>query len=292
MIRHMKIAIFGSNYQKEEQIKKIIDVLRKNGADVFLEDSFHQYLCSAHSLFCNTGGIIKDLDFQTDLVVSIGGDGTFLRSAAKIGDKEIPILGINTGRLGFLADTSYNDFEEALQEIFENRYKIEDRTLLEVDMDVEDGSSIALNEIAILKQDTSSMITVTVSIDGEFLTAYEADGLLVSTPTGSTAYAMSVGGPILSPTLSSLILTPVASHSLTSRPLVVDDSCELAIEVESRSCSYLLSLDGRSTTLSTDVKFKIKKAPYSLKVIRREGQTFYKTLRNKLMWGSDPRSHQ
>lgn len=290
----MKIAIFGSNHQKGEQIKKVIDVLKKNGAEIFLEDKFHEYLCSAHNLFCNTGGIITDLDFQTDLVVSIGGDGTFLRSAAKIGDKQIPILGINTGRLGFLADTSYNEFETALQEIFDKKYKIEDRTLLEVEIDehLENGSRVALNEIAILKQDTSSMITVNVTIDGEFLTGYEADGLLISTPTGSTAYAMSVGGPILSPTLSSFILTPVASHSLTSRPLLVDDNCELAIEVKSRNNNYLLSLDGRSTPLSTDVKFKIKKAPYSLKVIRRDGQTFYKTLRNKLMWGADPRSQQ
>lgn len=290
----MRIAIFGSSFQKEEQIKKVVDALKKHDAEIFLEESFHQYLCSTYDLFCNTGGIIKGNDFETDFVVSIGGDGTFLRSAAKIEDKEIPILGINTGRLGFLADTSYNDFETALKEIFEGKYKIEDRTLLQVQLDqpLANSAYTALNEVAILKQDSASMITVNVTIDGEFLTGYEADGLLVSTPTGSTAYAMSVGGPILSPTISSFILTPVASHSLTSRPLVVDDNSELEISVESRNGSYLLSLDGVSTVLSTDVKFKIKKAPHALKVVKREGQTFYKTLRNKLMWGADPRNQK
>lgn len=290
----MKIAIFGSTFQKKEQIKNVVDVLKKHDAEIFLEETFHEYLCSTYNLFCNTGGIIKGKDFATDLVVSIGGDGTFLRSAAKIEDKGIPILGINTGRLGFLADTSYNEFETALEEFFDSKYKIEDRTLLQVEVDqaLDDSIYTALNEVAILKQDSASMITVNVTIDGEFLTGYEADGLLISTPTGSTAYAMSVGGPILSPTLSSFILTPVASHSLTSRPLMVDDNCELEITVESRNDNYLLSLDGRSTTLSTAVKFKIRKAPHSLKVIRREGQTFYKTLRNKLMWGTDPRNQK
>lgn len=290
----MKIAIFGSSFQKEEQIKKVVDALKKNGAEIFLEEKFHQYLCSCYNLHCNTGGIIHGKDFEADMVVSIGGDGTFLRSAAKIGNKQIPILGINAGRLGFLADTSYNDFEIALNQIFEKKYKIEDRTLLQVEIDhpLEGETYTALNEIAILKQDTASMITVNVTIDGEFLTEYEADGLLISTPTGSTAYAMSVGGPILAPTLSNFILTAVASHSLTSRPLVVDDKSELEITVESRSSNYLLSLDGNSTPISTAVKFKVKKAPYALKVIRREGQTFYKTLRNKLMWGTDPRNHK
>lgn len=290
----MKIAIFGNHYQREDQIRKIVDVLLKYNSEIFLEEDFNQYLHSEYNLSCATGGIIKGRDFHTDLVISIGGDGTFLRSAAKIGNKKIPIFGINTGRLGFLADTSSEDFEEAMIEIIENRYKIEERTQLRVEIEhpLSENSYIALNEVAILKQDTASMINVNVSVNDEFLTNYEADGLLISTPTGSTAYALSVGGPILSPTLSSFILTPVASHTLTSRPLLIDDNSKLKLKVNSRSEHFLLSLDGRSTVLSTDIEFKTRKASYPLRIIRREGQTFYKTLRNKLMWESNPRDHQ
>ena len=287
----MKIAIFGNSYQKEDQIRKIVDVLLKHDVEIFLEESFHDYLCSQHNLFCSTGGIIKGRDFHTDMVISIGGDGTFLRSAAKIGNKKIPILGINTGRLGFLADTSYHDFEDALQDVFDQKYVIEERSQLRVEIEhpLSENSYIALNEVAILKQDTASMINVNVHLNDDFLTNYEADGLLISTPTGSTAYALSVGGPILLPTLSSFILTPVASHSLTSRPLLIDDNSQIRLTVNSRSEHFLLSLDGRSTVLPTEFEFKIRKASYPLRLIRREGQTFYKTLRDKLMWESNPR---
>lgn len=290
----MRIAIFSNNYQKEEHLKALIETIQRNDIDVYLEESFHQHLYSSSSLSCDIGKIINEDDFKTDLVISIGGDGTFLRSAAKIGDKGIPILGVNTGRLGFLADTYFYDFEAALQDILQNNYQIEERTRLSVDIDhiLKDGSTTALNDVAILKQDTASMISVNVNVDNEFLTVYEADGLLISTPTGSTAYAMSVGGPILSPTLSNVTLTPIAPHTLTSRPLVIDDSCELSIEVESRTDNYLLSLDGRSTILPSDTKFKIRKATHPLKIVRRKGQTFYKTLRDKLMWGADPRNNK
>lgn len=287
----MKIAIFGNTYQKEDQIREIARVLMKYDVEIYLEEAFRDYLCSEYNLFCSTGGIIKGRDFHTDLVISIGGDGTFLRSSAKIGNKKIPILGVNTGRLGFLADTSYNDFELALQEILEGRYRIEERSQLRVEIGhpLSGNSYIALNEVAILKQDTASMINVNVQVNNEFLANFEADGMLVATPTGSTAYALSVGGPILSPTLSSFILTPVASHSLTSRPLLIDDNSLIKLKVNSRSNHFLLSLDGRSTILSTDVEFKIRKASYPLRIVRREGQTFYQTLRNKLKWESNPR---
>lgn len=287
----MKIAIFGNTYQKEEQIREIVRVLMKYDVEIFLEEAFRDYLCSEYNLFCSRGGIIKECDFDTDLVISIGGDGTFLRSSAKIGNKRIPILGVNTGRLGFLAETSYNDFEIALQEIMDGKYWIEERSQLraEIDETLEGNSYIALNEVAILKQDTASMINVNVDVNGEFLANYEADGMLIATPTGSTAYALSVGGPILSPTLSCFILTPVASHSLTSRPLLIDDCSEIKLKVNSRSNHFLLSLDGRSTILSTDVEFKIRKASYPLRIVRRTGQTFYQTLRNKLKWESNPR---
>lgn len=290
---NMKIAVFGNNYQKEDQIKTILETLRDYKIDVYMERSFLEYLNSSYSL-CNSEHILDESNIDTDMVISIGGDGTFLRTAAKIGDKEIPIWGVNTGRLGFLADTLHNDFEVALQEILANNYRVEERTRLsvEVNQSLDGDSYTALNEVAILKQDTASMITVNVTIDNEFLTAYEADGLLISTPTGSTAYAMSAGGPILSPTLSNFMLTPIAPHTLTSRPLVIDDCAELFIEVESRNVNYLLSLDGRSTILPTTTSFKVKKAPYPQKVVRRTSQSFYDTLRNKLMWGADPRTNK
>lgn len=289
----MRIAIFGSHYQKEDQVKKIVHTLLEKDVELFMEESFYHYLCSEYKLSFEIGGLIKDRNFHTDLVISIGGDGTFLRTAAKIGNKQIPILGVNTGRLGFLADTSYQDFGEALQEIFDQKYIIEERTQLRVEIEhpLDEDSYIALNEVAILKQDTASMINVEVTVNDEFLTNYEADGLLISTPTGSTAYAMSVGGPILSPTLSTFVLSPVAPHALTFRPLLIDDDSEIKIKVNSRSDHFLLSLDGRSTVLSTDMKFKVRKTSYPLKLVRREGQTFYKTLRDKLMWGADPRNH-
>lgn len=287
----MKVAIFGSDHQKGEEIQRILDILKNHKVDILMEDKFNEYLSSIHNLSYDLSSVISGRDFHTDLVISIGGDGTFLRTAAKIGNKQIPILGVNTGRLGFLADTSSCEFDQTFGNILINKYKIEDRTQLRVEINhvLNEDSYIALNEVAILKQDTASMINVSVTVDDEFLTNYEADGLLISTPTGSTAYAMSVGGPIMSPNLSSFLITPVASHTLTSRPLLIDDEALIKVKVSSRSNHYLLSLDGRSTILPDNIEFKIRKASYPLKVIRREDQSFYKTLQDKLMWGADPR---
>lgn len=287
----MKVALFGSVHQDGGEVQKILDVLKDKKVEVLIQEKFHRFLTSSYHLSYDVGGIIEGKDFDSDLVVSIGGDGTFLRTSAKIGDKQIPILGVNAGRLGFLADTSSSDFEQVFNDILNKEYEIEDRTQLQVDIDyplVEDAHA-ALNEVAILKQDSASMINVSVTVDDEFLTNYQADGLLVSTPTGSTAYAMSVGGPIMSPKLSSFLITPVAPHTLTSRPLLIGDSATLKVKVSSRSSHYLLSLDGRSTILPDDLTFNICKAPFPLKVIRRRDKSFYKTLQDKLMWGADPR---
>ncbi len=287
----MRIAIFGSKHQKKAQVEKLFEILSENKAEIYLQEKFCIYLKEELHLQYDIAGVIKGDSFDVDLVVSIGGDGTFLRTASIIGKKNIPILGINAGRLGFLADVGEKDLEETFADVFSGNYRIEHRSQLQLSTQHKDyqGFNYALNEIAILKQDTASMITVHADINGEYLTSYEADGLIVATPTGSTAYALSVGGPVIAPTASNFVIAAVAPHSLSNRPLVVTDDCVLTLDVESRNGSFLISLDGRSNTFLTGTRLIIKKADFTLKVIKRKENTFYDTLRNKLMWGIDPR---
>lgn len=286
----MKIAIFGSRNRKIEQIKSVFNILRKYDVRVAVQAKFYRHITSL-GLDYKVDEIILDDNFSADIVISIGGDGTFLRTAAAIGKKDIPILGVNAGRLGFLADLNECELENAMNEILSGEYRIEHRSLLELSTEQKlfCGNNYALNEIAILKQDTASMITVHAHVNGEYLNSYEADGLVVATPTGSTAYSMSVGGPIMTPTASSFILAAVAPHSLTTRPLVVDDDSIITLEIESRSGSFLISVDGRSEIFPADTKLTLKKANYTLKVVKRMKHTFYATLRDKLMWGADSR---
>jgi len=287
----MKIGVFGNKRQNKYQIKKIFDILFENGVEVFVQKKFNDYLKSALELNYPIAGIIDCDDFSTDIALSIGGDGTFLRTASVVQKKDIPILGINTGRLGFLADISDDEFGALLQDLIIGRYRVEERTqltLLTEDKKFE-GYNYALNEVAVLKQDSASMITIHVNINDEYLTSYQADGLVIATPTGSTAYSMSVGGPILTPDSSNFILTAIAPHSLTARPLVVPDTSRISLNIESRTCNYLVSLDGRSNVLSSNTRLEIRKGHYPLKVVKRLGHTFYETLREKLMWGTDPR---
>jgi NAD+ kinase len=227
------------------------------------------------------------------MAVSVGGDGTFLRTAATVSDSGIPVLGINTGRLGFLAAINYTDMNETLQEVMAGAYKVEDRTLLKL-LTGETSSPKhfnvhALNEVAILKQDTASMLSIHACVNDDYLTSYQADGLVISTPTGSTAYSLSIGGAILSPTTPSIILSAIAPHNLTSRSLVVDDSSIISLKVESRSHTFLVSVDGESRVLDESVGIRIRKDDYTLRVVKRIGHTFYETLRDKLMWGEDVR---
>lgn len=287
----MKIAIFGSKHQNKEQVEKLFDILLSNNAQIYLQEKFYNYLKDCLKLRYNIQGIITGNEFEADLVISIGGDGTFLRTSSVIGKKNIPILGINAGRLGFLADVSNEDLEQTFSDIFSGNYRIEHRSQLELSTEHKSfkGFNYALNEIAIMKQDTASMITVHAHIDDEYLTSYEADGIIIATPTGSTAYSMSVGGPILIPTASNIVISAIAPHSLSNRPLVITDDSIITLEVESRSDSFLISLDGRSNIFNTGTKLTIKKADFELNVIKRKDNTYYKTLRNKLMWGVDPR---
>ncbi|MCC8152796.1 MAG: NAD kinase [Tannerellaceae bacterium] len=289
----MKIGIFGSEYQDNKQIiiRRIFDLLLAHEADIYVDRSFYEYLTNKLLFSPPVHGIIDGDDFQVDVVLSLGGDGTFLRSVARINKQEIPILGINTGRLGFLADIGHNEIEDTLAELFKNYYRIEERTQLRLVTSQHryKGYNYALNEVAILKQDSSSMITIHTSIDEQYLASYQADGLIIATPTGSTAYSLSVNGPIITPQSTSLVITPVAPHSLNMRPLVIPDKSILTLDIESRNDFFLVALDGRSEVFPANISLTVSKAEHTTRVIKRHGHTFYKTLRDKLMWGADIR---
>lgn len=289
----MKVGIFGSEYQVEKQnlIKRLFGKLASLGAEIYVDCPFYTFLVDAFDFQPPVAGLLTDDAFDLDIALSIGGDGTFLRTAARVNRQDIPILGINTGRLGFLADVGTNEIEDTLEEIFKNYYRVEARTLLRLHTDerIYRGYNYALNEIAILKRDTSSMITIHTSLNGEYLTSYQADGLVIATPTGSTAYSMSVNGPIIVPQSQSIVLSPVAPHSLNVRPLVIPDSDVISLDVESRNEYFLISLDGRSEVFPMGIQLRVSKADYTTKVIKRYNHTFYQTLREKLMWGADAR---
>lgn len=229
---------------------------------------------------------------EADMALSVGGDGTFLRTAAAIGREDIPIIGINAGHLGFLADVPVSDIQTALPAILiDKKYIVERRNLLHLEIPdcLQRYQPYALNEVAVLKRDQSSMVSVSVWVDGIFLNQYDADGLVIATPTGSTAYAMSAGGPILEPQSASWVIVPIAPHTLTTRPLVIRDSCQLDIEVSSRNNIFLVSTDGQTVHLTTQSHLHLSKADYTVGVVRQLDHTFYDTLRNKLMWGRDGR---
>lgn len=289
----MKIAIFGSRHQEEKQIKEIFSILEERNEEILIHKRFYDYLTETFNFQYPITDTFCDKSLSSDLAISIGGDGTFLRTAAVVGKKSIPIIGINTGRLGFLADITGKNLEESLTNILDGKYKIEERTLLQLSTEKHDfhGFNYAVNEIAILKQDTASMITVHASINDEYLASYQADGILVATPTGSTAYSLSVGGPIMTPSSKAFIISAIAPHTLSLRPLVIEDTSVLNLEIESRSGSYLISLDGRSEVFDSGTKLTIKKSEDTLKVVKTLEQSFYSTLRNKLMWGQDPREN-
>lgn len=296
----MKIALFGNLYDEkpekyENQFYAICQKIKKYDIELYVPSVFFDTL--SNILKEKIKSLVTLIDLKSpdiDLAFSIGGDGTFLRTSASVAHHKIPILGINTGRLGFLADIKFEDLDETLDEIFNRDYRVEMRMLLKTVTKNsklnKESVSYSLNEVAVLKQDTSSMLTIHAFIDDEYLTSYQADGLVVSTPTGSTAYSLSIGGPIMVPTAPNIILTAIAPHSLNSRPLVVDSNSKIDLKVESRSSNYLVSLDGESQTMDVDTLLEISKADYAQPVVKRCGHTFFETLRNKLMWGADVRS--
>ena len=289
----MKFAIFGNTYQAKKSVyaETLFKILKKYNAEISICRDFYNFLSNDLNLQISPDSLFDDNNFTADMVISIGGDGTFLKAASRVGDKNIPILGINTGRLGFLADISPTEMEATFEEIFNDKYSIEERSVLKLTCidDAKIKHSYALNEIAILKRDSSSMISINTSINGHLLTIYQADGLIIATPTGSTAYSLSVGGPIVVPQSQTISITPVAPHSLNIRPLVICDEWEIELHVESRSHNFLVSTDGRSESCKETTQLIISKAPYTIKVVKRQTHSFFDTIRTKLMWGADTR---
>ncbi|MCD7721172.1 MAG: NAD kinase [Prevotellaceae bacterium] len=289
----LRFALFGNIYQakKSVSIQKLICLLQEREAEISVDSRFFHYLTDSLRLSVSPASLIENDDFRADYVISMGGDGTFLEAASRVRDKGIPILGINMGHLGFLADVPADEIPQAIQYIYSGKLAVEPRSVLQLAYDQGSPSvyPFALNEVAVLKQDNSSMISIRVDINGEYLATYQADGLIINTPTGSTGYALSVGGPIMSPEGGMLGLTAVAPHSLNVRPITLPDSVEVGLRVLSRNHHFLVSVDGRSETCPEGTRLTLRRAPYDILVAKRPGTSFFRTLRGKLMLGSDLR---
>ncbi|WP_337386397.1 NAD kinase [Prevotella sp.] len=291
--KHLTFAIFGNSFQprKSQSLMRVLDFLRSKGASIMFDRTFYDFLTAEQNQELGNVGTFDGDDFNADYVISMGGDGTFLKAAVRVGIKSIPLIGINMGRLGFLADVLPGEVESALQAVLEGNYNIEEHTAIQISTSGGDfdGCHYALNDIAVLKRDIASMIGIHTSIDGSFLVNYQADGLIVSTPTGSTAYSLSNGGPIIVPQTRTLCLTPVAPHSLNIRPIVISDSSTVTLEVESRSHNYLVAVDGRSYTMHEGSTVTISKAPFVTRIVKPNGRRYFSSLRDKMMWGADKR---
>ena len=289
----LKFAIFGNEYQarKSTSIEKILDYLAQKGAEIYVENAYYEFLTRSQHIDVKAAGVFEDYNFDVDYVISMGGDGTFLKAASRVGAKGTPIIGVNMGRLGFLADVLPGEVEAALDSLYAGECQIEEHVVIQVEAEggVLAGNPFALNDIAVMKRDDASMISIRTQVDGEFLVNYQADGLIVTTSTGSTAYNLSNGGPIIIPQSSSLCLTPVAPHSLNIRPVVINDTAEITLDVESRSHNYLVAIDGRSERMTEGTRLVIRKAAHTIKIVKQRNQRYFSTLREKLMWGADQR---
>lgn len=288
----MRVTVYGNEFisQYAGQLKRLLDLLTQAGAEVAVEAGFYGHLSQCPGFAPGSYALADAGGAPASLALSVGGDGTFLRAAQMVGDSGTPILGVNTGHLGYLAAADLSDPERVAQTILAGGYEIERRTLLRVDTDadsVEIPSPYALNEVAIMRQDTSLMISMHTWVNGCELTTYRGDGLIISTPTGSTAYNLSVGGPILDPASRCIVLSPVSVHSLTMRPLVIDDDSVVRVATTSRAPRYRISVDGRPVTLPCGAAITVGKAPFHLNVAKVSGRNFTHTLREKLMWGID-----
>lgn len=293
----MKIAIYGQFYHKksEDSVKSLLEILENRDVDVFLEHDFYSIITAEHDIvISNRFQKFKVLDNSYDLLISIGGDGTILRAVTFVKDMAIPIVGINTGRLGFLATIQMDTIEKAIDDILKGHYKISERSLLSITTEPENMGAfelnIALNEIALSRKNTTSMITVETQLNDEYLTSYWADGLIISTPTGSTGYSLSCGGPVIMPEAENLVITPIAPHNLSARPLIISDDTEIKLRVSGREDDFLISLDSRLATLDCSTTVIIKKAAFTIKMIELYDESFLDTLRKKLLWGEDKRN--
>ncbi len=292
----MIFAVHGRPFKEDNipYVQHLLSYLQKKEIQCVINESFVDYLLQCNIILPTSFTTFKN---KTDLgkphlMLSIGGDGTLLESATFIGNQNIPLVGINTGRLGFLATTPREELEGSVDELISGSYKISERTLIKLisEENLFGDLNFAMNEFALTKRDSSSMITVHTYIDGEFLNSYWADGLLVSTPTGSTGYSLSCGGPLVHPKTENFIITPISPHNLNVRPMIVPDSCHISFEIEGRNQNFLISLDSRAEIVSSNVKLSVKKEDFKIQLVELKNYNYYKTLRSKLNWGLDARN--
>lgn len=291
----MKVALHCLSLKPEfsANIVTLFELLESLRVEIFITESFSRHLKNLGNparkfWIIESNNELSSLDF----IFSIGGDGTLLDTVSLVGEKQIPIVGLNTGRMGFLATVAADNIAAAVHNLAEGNFQIESRTLLSLlsSKKLFHGLNFALNEFTIHKRDTSSMITVHTFIDGSYLNSYWADGLIVSTPTGSTGYSLSCGGPLITPGAKNFVITPVSPHNLNVRPIIVSDESEISFKIEGRTDKFMISLDSRSTAISADLKLSVKKEKFSAKLVRLPGDHFFDTLRLKLNWGYDMRN--
>ena len=294
----MKVAIYGQYYlvSTEPIIKDIFVFFNENNIEMAIEATFLEMLYEKKIVRkeYKTFSSHSELDSSFDMLISIGGDGTMLRAVTLVRNSGFPLLGINAGRLGFLANVQKENIAAFMQLVLDKKYTLSKRTLLSLTCSPENESILeldfALNEVTVSRKDSTSMITIETYLNGEFLNSYWADGLIIATPTGTTGYSLSCGGPILTPDVKSLVITPIAPHNLNARPLVISDETEIVLRVTGREDQYLVSLDSRITSIQNESVLTIKKTPFQINMIEIQDETFLKTLRNKLLWGEDRRN--
>ncbi|MDF2433494.1 MAG: kinase [Mucilaginibacter sp.] len=293
----MRIAVYGRQFNDTAvlpYLQQVFDNLAQHGVEIYVHQQFHKYLQEA-----TIAVEYKLLEYNEqikgfiDLVLTLGGDGTLLDMVTLIRDSGVPIIGINFGRLGFLASINKSDIAAAIYAVVNKQFTLDSRELLSISSELEifGDDNFALNDITIHKRDDAAMITTHVFLDEEFLNSYWGDGIIISTSTGSTAYSLSCGGPIIFPNSNSLVLTPVSPHNLNVRPIVIPDSCTLSFDVECRSNNYLVTCDSRTAVIDKTMRFKVKKAGFQLNLIRLNNESYLSTLRNKLLWGLDVRNY-
>ena len=293
----VKVAIYGrfkDNFPKE-YVSIVLEQLAVHKALVYVEETCLRYVNEISNDAYQSFNSYKDLDDSFDFLISIGGDGTILRSISYIRNSGIPIVGVNTGRMGFLATIQKENIATSLREIINNKYHVSERSLLMLRSEtlidgLDENFNFALNEIAVSRKNTTSMIKVETYLNDEYLTSYWADGLIVATPTGSTGYSLSCGGPVVAPDSDSFVLTPIAPHNLNARPLVIPEHTVIKLKVGGREQLHLASLDSRIITVENGTELIIQKADFSIKMIEPHGENFLHTLRNKLLWGEDKRN--
>ena len=291
----MKVAIYCKRVPDEAVVSVLILVneLMSKNVKLYVNASFSDFLKSKNI----TGDFIvasslEDINTAPDILISVGGDGTILDTITAIGDSEIPIVGFNTGRLGFLANNAKEEAKQIVEMLLRGDYELEQRSLLSLKTDDKlfGNNNFALNELTVHKKDSSSMMTIHTYINNEYLNSYWADGLIIATPTGSTAYSLSCGGPILIPQSKNFVINPIAPHNLSARPIIVPDDVEIKLRIEGREDEFLATLDSRTRTISNDTDLKIVKSKFYINLVKFEGQNFYNTIRNKLLWGIDKRN--